>query len=1827
MSIIDSRVVEMIFDASKFIPGINQSITSLGNLNKSIDNATKNDNFATMASSVENISSRFSTLGIIGVTALQDIVHKGVDFLLNKLEVMDMTVTQISAGWQKYAEKTEAVQTIMAATSQTWEKEANAMAQKEQIIEDGFENLDFKSVQQAFEDMSNGVETSTEKLANRLGVTQEEFTNLMDTMSNTQFDGSQMDYVSSKLERLNLYTDETSYNFVDMTSNIGKFTSAGVSLDDAATAMQGIANWAAVSGANAATASRAMYNISQAMGTGAMKLIDWKSIENANMATQEFKQTALQTALAMGKLTKAADGSIQMFDEEKNVMKTLADSEEKFVTQFKDTLVDGWFDADVMNKTFNAYGEFSNKLMDISEESGITVTQLKELEIKMREAGGAGAVNANNIRKFAAEVGIEKGDLDSVQEYADMLIELTGAEYDLGLKAFSAAQEAKTFKDAIDATKDAASTAWMNIFESIFGNYEQAKVLWTDLAVFLYDALVAPLGRIQEILDAFDDVEGPKRVAEMFKSLGEAVMIISKPIVEAWENVFPYDAVMVGRKLASLISEITEKLKAFVGSAFNEEGELVNEKLIRLRTIIEGLLKVVNTAKNIIFSIAGTIKSTIVPALKTLVDTILDNFENVTRLFGNVNEVEKEFGIIKKAVSNVALYIAGVISRLTPVIKSIANLVRTVIETVVKIFASFRKETDSTLDDFQKRAKFLDNITKIFEGLAAAVDIVAQVVEAAGRVFREVILPPLEELFETVKSIFSEILGGGGEIGEGIKGFRDYADSTDFFYTALKKVANILSGLIQVITFVLNLIKPLAKFVTNFIIKIISYVEKLVGKTKDQEVKIFNLNDALEELKSKLVPIKTVIDKIKNVIKNVWETIKKLFSNIKENIKNIDLGKLLSGGIKAGIGASLIGAFKGIKDFLNGDSGLFKNLKEAAEKVAGFFESIGAAVDAWKQEKKTKSLLEIAGALALMAVALILFVAAVSLEGIDQAFFVIIMMLGLIIGAMYAMQGLNKSVSIAAAAMVEVAAALLVLAIALTAFALIGKLFTTDELGAAFLWMLGVLVVVVAALVVLSELSAKVILAATALAIVSASLIILAVALLAFVAITKLFTEEEMVAGFEALVVVLFIVVAVLAIVSEFALKAVAAAAAITIVAAALIILAGAMLAFTLIAGMKNVEDGLLIMLASMLGIVAALMILSSVALRAIAAAAAILIVAAALVVLAAAMAIFTLLANNDNAWKAVGLMAASLGILLVALLLLAVASPAILLGAAALIAASVALGILAAAIIAFSIALPFLAKGLDALLEVLVNLVAAIIVLVDSAIDVVAKAIIVIGTAIAVLIAELSVAIAFAITSIGIAVINLVDSIIGTIGMAIETLGGAILDVINGFIESIGFAIETFGDAIGGAIATIGEGMQTGIEAVGAGIATAIEGIVSSVGVGLGLGFEAVSVGVASLGEALGGIADGIEEFGDGVRSLQGIKWVATASGIDSLVDAVKGANKKNFKNGSEGINDFVTSMKSMEDLTMGVPLIFSAAIVAVDNFAVSLAESSTKVVTSVKTMLTEVKKVLTEISELFKNAGKASATKFIDGISQSSYKVHNAAYNMAKEGYYAAYEVSKSFYSIGQYAASGYANGITDYAYKIGSAASTLVNVAHEAVMNAQASRSPSKLFMKTGEYVSEGYAIGIADKAGLAEDNAKSMVKTALGSAITMSNAIMESLETYGNPVITPVLDTSSIVREASGIGSLLNGASVPIGLTSAISASRGQMTSGLQNGGESNIKASIDPNELARAINSSNAGSNIEVKVNFEGSLAQLAAVLQPAIVAETNRRGPSFINKR
>ncbi len=200
--------------------------------------------------------------------------------------------------------------------------------------------------------------------------------------------GKDLKTVNGYLNELNTYADKTIYSFSDMTSSIGKFTNAGVDLDTAVKAIQGISNEAAVSGANANEASRAMYNFAQALSAGYVKLIDWKSIENANMATKEFKQQLIDTAVAEGTLEKSADGMYKVLTTGtggRGFKETMSATK-----NFNDSLSAAWMTTDVLTKTL---GKYSDATTDIGKKAFAAAQDVKtftQLLDTVKESIGSG---------------------------------------------------------------------------------------------------------------------------------------------------------------------------------------------------------------------------------------------------------------------------------------------------------------------------------------------------------------------------------------------------------------------------------------------------------------------------------------------------------------------------------------------------------------------------------------------------------------------------------------------------------------------------------------------------------------------------------------------------------------------------------------------------------------------------------------------------------------------------------------------------------------------------------------------------------------------------------------------------------------------------------------------------------------------------------------------------------------------------------------------------------------------------------------------------------------------------------------------------------------------------------------------------------------------------------------------------------------------------------------------------------------------------------------------------------------------------------------------
>ena len=200
-------------------------------------------------------------------------------------------------------------------------------------------------------------------------------------LANTASKGTTLDQVTSALDTLNTYADKTIYNFAEMTHNIGLFTNAGLGVEESASMIKGFSNAAAASGTTSSAAANAAYQLSQALSSGTVKLMDWRSLTNAGMGNKNMQEGLVQIADAMG--TLSANGT----------------SAAKVQENFNESLSKGWLTADVMSKYLQIMaGDIDAAAM---AEMGLTDAQIEQFAVQQKNAEEA----ATKVRTFTQLVG------------------------------------------------------------------------------------------------------------------------------------------------------------------------------------------------------------------------------------------------------------------------------------------------------------------------------------------------------------------------------------------------------------------------------------------------------------------------------------------------------------------------------------------------------------------------------------------------------------------------------------------------------------------------------------------------------------------------------------------------------------------------------------------------------------------------------------------------------------------------------------------------------------------------------------------------------------------------------------------------------------------------------------------------------------------------------------------------------------------------------------------------------------------------------------------------------------------------------------------------------------------------------------------------------------------------------------------------------------------------------------------------------------------------------------------------------------------------------
>ena len=794
-------------------------------------------------------------------------------------------------------------------------------------------------------------------------------------LANTSMKGTTLDQVNAALDELNHYADLTIYNFTEMTRNIGTFTAAGIDLETSVNAIQGIANLAAVSGSTSQQASTAMYQLSQALASGTVKLMDWNSVVNAGMGGEVFQNALKETSRLLG---TGADAAIEAEG------------------SFRESLRTGWLTAEVLTETLKKFTT-SGANEYVAKYTGLSVEAVQAaLDTAKAQYGEADAI------KQASKALAEKTGKNA-EEIESMLTMAKTAE--------DAATKVKTFSQLWDTLKEAAQSGWTQSWELMLGDFEEAKEFFTDVHGLLS-------GLIEKSANARNNLLGEVLTSpwdNMISKINEAGIetdVFEKKVRECAEA--------SGGDLESLIEKYGSLKKAFQNGA---DISYLKEALKALsgttKEITKEITKGLSVDLNNFFKPGGPITlswgSTDIESVKK-VQTALTELgftleSGVTGIFGAetrnaIIEFQKSVGLVGSGAVDQATIDAlikagdaieriGEVSEMTGAsvdglldgiddvgkvggrellvgtilnsLKALVTLIETFREAWGEIFTTERMSAGlynalDALHSFSEKLILSDEnaekLKRTFRGVASVFDIVWQAVKA--------VASGIGKLLGNFKGLGGGILDITASIGDYLTGLRDSVTETGLFGSIVDKVVGVLSTVVSAIK-------------NGF------SAGKEFGKTLAESFEGPDFSSFIGFFKGLLSIITDIGSAVANVFGNIGKT-------IAEVLGKGDIVEVLNTGLIAGI-------ILGIKKFISSLTDAFDGVGGFVENITGILNDVRGCLQAYQNQLNASALLKIAGAVAILAGSLYL-MSTIDEEALGPSIAAIGSLFAMLVGAM-----------------------------------------------------------------------------------------------------------------------------------------------------------------------------------------------------------------------------------------------------------------------------------------------------------------------------------------------------------------------------------------------------------------------------------------------------------------------------------------------------------------------------------------------------------------------------------------------------------------------------------------------------------------------------------------------------------------------------------------------------------------------------------------------------------------------------------------------------------
>lgn len=934
MSSIDQRIVQMQFDNAKFEQGAKTTMSTLDKLKsalnfdksakslQSLQATSSKINFSGLSSAVETIAGRFTNLGIVGVTALQNITNAAIS--TGTQMVKSLTLDPVLSGFNEYETKMGSITTIL---------------------------------------------------------------------TNTQSKGTTLDDVNRALDELNTYADQTIYNFAEMTSNIGRFTAAGVDLDTSVQDIKGLANLAAASGSSAQQASTAMYQLSQAIASGTVRLQDWISVENAGMGGELFQKSLEETARNHG---IAIDSLIEKYG------------------SFRYTLQENWLTADLMSETL---AKFTG---DLTKEQILSMGYTEEQAQAIIELGQSAVDSATKVRTITKLFGTMAENVGSGWAQTWELI-IGNSEQATELLT-NVSNVAGKFFDSMSSDRNAVlGEALTSNWDKLVGKINEANISTDDFESKIKEVAKSHGVDVDQMISDYGSLEKAFQSGALSTDiLKESVNSLGTSMLDV-EGVFKRGAGM--GEASDDVRKIQEALQAagYEMSQFGPDGKYGAET--------EAAVKAFQEAKGIVAD--GIVGPETIAALQEATKTTTDLSGSVDGLIDGVTKLSGRDLLIEGlsiAFSNLGKVFGAIHDgweRVFPP-ESIDERANKLYELIQSFhdFAESLKPSEATLSKLERT----------FSGVFAVFDIDVKAVTAIGKGFLEVvgyILPFGNGILSATAAVGDFVFGidqliGKYDIFNGIVGIA--VDGIKFFVDIIKGGIGIITSFVGKISGHVSI--PWLEDPIDSIEKLIQGFLKLKDGADDAfdsiqsgadtagnfAIKVF---DRLSEFTIK------VIEAFQDFAKEVRETVGPIGQEIMDAFSGVSVTDVVGTGLLGGMAVLIKRIIDTIQDLMD-------NAGDLTDSITDVLDSVRGSLEAYQNQLKAGTLLRIAGSVALLAAALV----ALTYVDVDKLGYGLAAISTLLVEVVGTMELLNRfpvtGIAGAATSMVIMAGAITILASSMT---------------------------------------------------------------------------------------------------------------------------------------------------------------------------------------------------------------------------------------------------------------------------------------------------------------------------------------------------------------------------------------------------------------------------------------------------------------------------------------------------------------------------------------------------------------------------------------------------------------------------------------------------------------------------------------------------------------------------------------------------------------------------------------------------------------------------